>query len=102
MLEEVFKILRTYKLRLKLQKCAFAVTLGKLLGFMVSKRGIEVDPKKVKTIVSMSPPNNFKQLRSIQGNINSVRRFISQLGDKYRPFTHLLKKDVKFVWDDKC
>jgi len=63
---------------------------------MVSNRGIELDPKKVKAIIDMPPPRNLKQLRSLQGKINLVRRFISQLGDKCRPFTHLLKKDVKF------
>lgn len=82
--------------------CTFGVTSRKLLYFMVFNRGIEVDPKKVNTIVSMPPPNNLKQLRSLQGKINSVRRFISQLGDKCRPFTHLLNKDVKFIGDDKC
>ena len=92
--EEVFQILKRYKPRLKPQKSAFGVTSGKLLGFMVSKRGIEVDSKKVKAIVSMSTPRNLKQLRSLQGKINSIRRFISQLGDKCRPFTYLLKKDA--------
>jgi len=69
--------LKRYKLRLKPQKCAFEVTLEKLLRFMVSKRGIEIDPKKVKEIISIPPPRNLKQLRSIQEKINSVRRFIS-------------------------
>jgi len=101
-LEEVFKILKMYKLRLKPKKSAFGVTSGKLLGFMVSKRGIEIDPKKVKAIISMPPLRSLKQLRSLQGQINSVKRFISHFEDKCRPFTHLLKKDVKFVWDDKC
>lgn len=64
-LEEVFNILREYKLRLKPQKYAFGVTYGKLLGFMVSNRGIEVDPKKVKEIVDIPPPRKLKQLRSL-------------------------------------
>jgi len=101
LLEEVFQILKRYKLRLKPQKCAFGVTSGKLFGFMVSKRGIEIDPKKVKSIISIPTLRNLKQLSSLQGKINSIRRFISQLEDKCRPFTHLLKKDVKFVWDEK-
>jgi len=49
-----------YKLRLKPQKCAFGVTSGKLLGFIFSKRGIEVDPKKVKAIISMPPLKGLK------------------------------------------
>ena len=94
LLEEVFQILKRYKIRLKPQKCAFGVTSGKLLGFMVSKMGIKVDPKKVKAIIRMTTLNNLKQLRILQGKINSIRRFISQLGDKCRPFTHLLKKEL--------
>lgn len=68
---------------------------------MVCNRGIELDPKKVKAIISMPPHKNLKQLRSIQGKINSTRRFIYQLGDKCKPFTHFIKKDVKFIWDNK-
>lgn len=59
-LDEVFTILQRYKLRLKPQKCAFRVTSSKLLGFMVSNRGIEVDPKKFKAIISMLPPRSLK------------------------------------------
>ena len=69
---------------------------------MVSNRGIEVDPKKVKAIIDIPPPRNLKQLRILQGKINSINRHISQLGNKCRPFTHLLKKNVKFVWDVNC
>ena len=69
---------------------------------MVSKIGIEVDPKNGEANISMPPPKNLKQLRSVQGKINSVRRFIYQLVHKCRPFTYFLKKDVKFLWDNKC
>jgi len=60
LLEELFDILKKYKLRLNPKKYAFIITSRKLLGFMVSKRGIEVDPEKVKAIVSMPPPKNLK------------------------------------------
>lgn len=86
-LEEVFKILRKYNLRLKPKKYSFDVTPRKFLSFMVSKRGIKVDPKKVKSIVSMTSPKNFKKLRILQGKIFSIRRFIFQIGDKCRSFT---------------
>ena len=49
-----------YKLRLNPKKCAFGVTSGKLLGFMISQRGIEVDPKKIKAIVEIKPPRTKK------------------------------------------
>jgi hypothetical protein len=49
-LKELFERLRKYKLRLNHAKCSFRVKYGKLLGFVVSDKGIEVDPDEVKTI----------------------------------------------------
>ena len=93
--------MKQYKLRVKPQKCVFGVSSGKLLGHIVSRRGVEVDPKKIKAIAKMAPPTNLKQLRSLQGKIQAIRRFICQLTDKIAPMSHLLKKDVEFKWDDK-
>jgi len=56
-------------LRIKPQKYVFGVSLGKHLGHIISRRGVEVDPKKIKTITKMSTPTNLKQLRSLQGKI---------------------------------
>ena len=61
-----------------------------------------MDPKKIKAISEMAPPTNLKQLRSLQGKIQAIRRFICQLTDKIAPMSHLLKKDVEFKWNDKC
>ena len=55
-LRKLFERLRKFQLKMNLEKCTFGVTSGKLLGFMVSRRGIEVDPDKVKAIVEMPPP----------------------------------------------
>ena len=52
-LQKLFKWLRKYRLRLNPAKCTFGVKSGKLLGFIVSQRGIEVDPEKVKAILEM-------------------------------------------------
>ena len=101
-LEKVFDRLAKYHLMLNPKKCVFGVTSGKLLGFIVSRRGIEIDPQKVKAIMDMPPPKTLKQLHTLQGKLQSVRRFISQLADKCQPFTHLLKKDQIFKWDLIC
>ena len=101
-LEKVFDRLAKYHLMLNPKKCVFGVTSGKLLGFIVSKRGIEIDPKKVKAILDMPPPQTLRQLRTLQGKLQSIRRFISQLADKCTPFAHLLKKDENFKWDSLC
>eukprot|EP01018_Ginkgo_biloba_P024701 Gb_11641 [translate_table: standard] len=101
-LRRVFERLRKYQVCLNLKKCVFGVTSGKLLGFIVSRRGIEVDPAKVRAITEMPPPKNLKQLRSLQGKIQAIKRFISQLADKCQPFMHLLKKDILFHWSEEC
>jgi len=61
-LRKLFKRLRKYQLRLNPAKCTFGVKLGKLLGFIVSQKGIEVDPEKVKAILEMSEPCTERQV----------------------------------------
>ena len=84
------------------KKCVFGVSLGKLLGFIVSKRGIEIDPNKAKAIAEMPPPKNLKELRGLIGRLQFIRRFISQHSQRCRPFYELLKGRVHFDWNDKC
>lgn len=101
-LRTVFEKLRTYDLKMNPLKCAFGVASGKFLGFVVKHRGIEIDPEKIKAILEMPPPRSLTQLRSFQGKIAYIRRFISNLSGRSRPFSPLLKKDAKFIWDEKC
>ena len=61
-LQKFFERIWFYKLRLNPEMCTFGVTFGKLLGFMVSQRGIEVDQKKIKEIVEMKPPRIEKEI----------------------------------------
>uniref|UniRef100_A0A2N9HX59 RNase H type-1 domain-containing protein n=1 Tax=Fagus sylvatica TaxID=28930 RepID=A0A2N9HX59_FAGSY len=82
-----------YQLRLNPNKCAFGVTSGKLLGFIVSGRGIEIDPAKVQAIRSMPAPKTEKEIRSFLGRINYVARFIAQLTATCEPLFKLLRKD---------
>jgi hypothetical protein len=84
-------------------KCAFGVSAGEFLGFLVHEGGIEVGKKSMKAIDEVVPPTNLKELQSLLGKINFVRRFISNLSQKVLPFSPLLriKKDQKFVWGDE-
>ena len=59
-LEETFNILRSYNMKLNPSKCAFGVTTGKFLAFMMSQRGIEANPDKIRAIIEMAPPKNVK------------------------------------------
>jgi hypothetical protein len=84
-------------------KCAFGVPAGEFLGFLVHEGGIEVGKKSMKAIDEVVPPTNLKELQSLLGKINFVRRFISNLSQKVLSFSPLLriKKDQKFVWGDE-
>ena len=59
-LQKTFDMLRRYKMKLNPRKCAFGVASGKFLGFMVSQRGIEVNPDKIHAILNMEPPKTTK------------------------------------------
>ncbi|CAL2238685.1 unnamed protein product [Prunus armeniaca] len=58
----MFAILKQYKMRLNPMKCAFGVTSGKFLGFMISQRGIEANPEKIKAILDMTVPKTVKDI----------------------------------------
>ena len=64
-LSNIFEILRRHKLRLNASKCSFGVGLGKFLGYMVSYRGIEVNPDQIRAINSLQPPRNPKEVQKL-------------------------------------
>ena len=66
-LQETFNTLMRYNMKLNPSKCAFGVALGKFLGFMVSHRGIEANPEKIKSILDMKPSQNIKEIQSFTG-----------------------------------
>ena len=75
-LKETFYSLRFYNMRLNLRKCMFEVTAGKFLGFMVSQRGIEVNPDKIQAIIEMALPSNVKEVQSLNGKVAALNRFV--------------------------
>jgi hypothetical protein len=78
----------------------FGVTTGKLLGFLVSCRGIEANPEKIKTIEAMRPPARIKEVQKLTGCLVVLSRFISRLAERALPFFKLLRKSGPFVWTD--
>ncbi|PKI59574.1 hypothetical protein CRG98_020037 [Punica granatum] len=91
-----------YKLRLNPTKCTFGARSGKLLGFVVSERGIEVDPDKVKAIKELPPPSSVREVRGFLGRLNYIARFIANLTDKCQPLFRLLRKNAVIEWDEEC
>ena len=99
-LQETFETLRRYKMKLNPSKCAFRVSSGKFLGFMVSQRGIEANPDKIQAILDMEPLKNIKEVQSLTRRVAALNRFVSKATDKCLPFFKVLRK--AFEWTDEC
>ena len=87
-------------MKLNLNKCAFGVVSGKFLGFMVSQRGIEANPKKVQAILDMTSPKTVKEVQKLIRRIAALNRFVSKATDKCLLFFKTLKQ--AFVWTNEC
>ena len=99
-LKETFDTIRSYNMKLNPGKCAFGVTVGKFLGFMVSQRGIEANLDKIRAIMEMKPLRNVKEVQSLNGKMAALNRFVLRATDKFLPFFRTLKKS--FEWTDEC
>ncbi|XP_070032475.1 uncharacterized protein [Nicotiana tomentosiformis] len=97
-----FDRLRRYNLKLNPAKCAFRVPAKKLLGFIVSYRGIELDQSKVKAIQDLPPPKNKKYVIIFLGRLNYISRFIAQSTVICEPIFKILKKDAATSWTEEC
>ncbi|KAI5316920.1 hypothetical protein L3X38_036627 [Prunus dulcis] len=102
-LRKAFLRMRQHKLKMNPKKCVFGVQAGNFLGFLVHQRGIEIDKNKAKSIIQASPPRNKKELQSLLGKINFLRRFISNSAGKIQPFSSLLKlkQEQTFKWEEQ-
>ena len=99
-LRQVLERTRRFGLKMNPKKCAFGVTAGQFLGFLVHERGIEIGLKSQEAVKTMKPPTTKKDLRKLIGKINFVRRFISNLSGRIEPFMGLvkIKSDDEFRW----
>ncbi|KAA3456047.1 RNA-directed DNA polymerase (Reverse transcriptase), Ribonuclease H [Gossypium australe] len=101
-LKKLFLRLKKFQLKLNPAKCTFGAQSGKLLGFVVSEKGIEVDSNKVKAIQELPPLRTQKEVRGFLGRLNYIARFISKLTKKCDPIFRFLNKHNQGVWDDEC
>ena len=81
-------------------KCVFGVPAGKLLGFLVSNRGIEANPEKIKAITSLAKPACINDVQRLAGRVAALSQFISRLGEKALPLYQMMKKTDTFVWSE--
>jgi hypothetical protein len=98
----VFDKLRATRTRLNPEKCVFGVSAGKLLGFLVSHRGIEANPENIKAIETMRPPARIKDIQKLTGSLAALSRFISRLAERALPFFKLLRKFGPFSWTEEA
>ncbi|CAA0832670.1 Unknown protein, partial [Striga hermonthica] len=101
-LKETFLTLRRYGMKLNPAKCSFGVRSGKFLGYLVTKRGIEVNPEKVRAVMEMKSPTNVKEVQILAGRITGLSRFISKVAEKSGPLFKTLKKSAKFQWTEEA
>src|SRR3990170_8093238 len=101
-LKETFENLRRFQINLNLEKCVFGVPAGQLLVFLISERGIDCNPVKIKAIERMERPTKLRDVQKFTGCLASLSRFISRLGEKALPLYQLMKKTTCFEWTDQA
>lgn len=97
-LEKVFIKDLEYGISLNPKKCHFVVTEGKILGHIVLKEGIKIDPERAEAIDKIPIPKTVKAIQSFFGQINFVRRFVSNFAEIIKPISKMLKKGHKIDW----
>ncbi|KAL0386314.1 UNVERIFIED_CONTAM: hypothetical protein Sradi_3025700 [Sesamum radiatum] len=98
-LEETFTVLRKYRLKLNSAEYVFVVQGGRFLRFMVTQRGIEAYPLKIKAILFMKAPACVNEVQRLTGTIAALSRFISKSAEKSLPFFKTLRKARNSEWD---
>jgi hypothetical protein len=101
-LKQTFIKCKKYGLSLNPKKSHFSMQEGKLLGHIVSKDGVKIDPQRVEAIQVISLPRNKKEIQSFLGKINFLRRFIPNFVEVVKDLTDMLKKDNEVKWSPEA
>ncbi|KAK8939028.1 hypothetical protein KSP39_PZI011373 [Platanthera zijinensis] len=101
-LAETFATLRKYKMWLNPAKCVFGAGKGKFLGHLLTPRGVEPNPDKVKAIMEMASPRDSKEVQRLIGRLAGLSRFLSKAREKCSPFFKALRGNQKFEWTTEC
>jgi hypothetical protein len=98
----VFDKLWATRTKLNPDKCVFGISAGKLLGFLVSYRGIKANPEKIRAIEAMRPPARVKDVQKLTGSLAALSCFISRLAERALPFFKLMRKSGPFSWTEEA
>lgn len=101
-LKEIFNRLSNAGLTLSKEKCKFCLPQLEYLGYVIDKRGLHVNPNKVKAILDIPTPKNVNEVRRVLGTASWYRRFIPNFSSIIAPMTDLLKKHRKWSWSKDC
>ena len=101
-LQQVFDLLRTYGMKLNLEKCAFGVSAGRFLGFMMTQRGIEANPSQLKAILESPAPSSRKEVQQLTGRLAALGQFISPFTNRLKPFFATLRGANQIRWNEDC
>lgn len=101
-LRQTFDNLQAYDICLNPEKCVFGVSTGKLLGFIVSHKGIEAKPVEIRVLSQLAIPTELKHVQKLAGCVEALSRFISRLGEKALPRYKLHKMTKNFQWTDEA
>ena len=101
-LEEIFKRLKHFDLKMKRQKSSFFKKHLQYLGHLVSEKGFEPLPEKLEAIRTMPHPKTAKEVKQFLGLIGYYRKFVPRFSDLSRPLTCLTRHDAKFEWTQQC
>jgi hypothetical protein len=99
-LRMMLEICKQCHISLNIKKCIFGTPFGILLGHIVCKQGLLVDPAKTPVIVNLPPPKSVRQLRETLGHTGYYKKFIKGYVQITAPMEKLLKKDTKFQWNE--
>jgi len=94
-------ICRKCHISLNIKKIIFSTSFGILLGHIVCKQGLIADPAKIVVIVNLPPPKLVHQLRATLGHTGYYRKFIKGYAKITAPMEKLVKKDMRFQWNDE-
>jgi hypothetical protein len=101
-LKETFANLQRYRMKLNPEKCTFGMPAGQVLGYIISQRGTEANPSKIKAIEALEPPTQLRDVQKFAGCLASLSRFVRRLGEKAMPLYQLMKKADHFVWSQRA